>query len=139
MIRRSRAMLALEELRRAAAAGLGEIKWREVRVVANVGAHVLRDQVVNQRDVVVGNRGVKRRLTQLVVRRKVDPGIDQAGELVEITVLDRAEQRLRRSLRMRAGASEGERGDEGAQSVFHSSSSRVGAGRPETSRTAVLT
>jgi len=34
-----------------------ELKRCEVRVVANVGAHVPRDQVVNQHDVVVGNRG----------------------------------------------------------------------------------
>src|SRR5439155_10415086 len=78
---------------------------------------------------------VKGRLAQLVIRRKVDPGVDQAGELVEIAVLDRAEQRLRRSLRMRAGASEGERGDERAQGVFHSNSSRGRPdGAPETSR-----
>src|SRR5881396_1829896 len=64
MTRRSRTMLALEELHRAAAAGLGELECREARVVAEVGAHVLGDQVVNQRDVVVGNRGVQRRVGQ---------------------------------------------------------------------------
>src|SRR5207245_9672230 len=73
----------------------------------------------------------KGRLAQLVVRRKVDPGADKAGELAEVAVLDRAQQRLRRRLRMGAGASEGERGDEAARSFFHSSSSRGGPDRPQ--------
>src|SRR5213594_2847239 len=91
-----------------------------------LGVRALGDEQLRHLELAFLGGDVKGRLAQLVVRRKVDPGIDQAGELFEITVLDRAKQRLRRSLRMRAGASEGERGDEGARSVFHSSSSRGG-------------
>src|SRR5258706_3817481 len=63
-ILRSRSMLALEELRRAAAARLGDLESGHAGVVANVGAHVLREQVVDEHDVVVGDGGVKRGVAQ---------------------------------------------------------------------------
>src|SRR5204863_4906275 len=90
-----------------------------------------RDEQLRHLELALLGGDVKGRLAQLVVRRNIDPGVDQVGELVEIAVLDRAEQRLRRRLSLRAGASEGERGDEGARSVFHSSSSRGGPDRPQ--------
>src|ERR1700704_659169 len=67
MILRSRSMLALEELHRTAPADFSELGRREARVVAQVGAHVLGDQVVNHHDIVVGNRGVQRRVGQAYV------------------------------------------------------------------------
>src|SRR5882672_7352746 len=59
MILRSRSMLALEELHRTATADFGELERREARVVAQVRAHVLRNQIVNEHDIVVGDRGTR--------------------------------------------------------------------------------
>src|SRR5258706_16419180 len=64
MILRSRSMLALEELHRTATADFGELERREARVVAQVRAHVLRNQIVNENDIVVGARGMQRRVGQ---------------------------------------------------------------------------
>src|SRR5882762_9213498 len=85
MIRRSRTMLALEELHRAAPPDFSELERRKTRVVAEVGAHVLGDQVVNQRDVVVGNRGVQRRVGQ--------------GHVLDVKIRARVGERLYREKR----------------------------------------
>src|SRR5262245_33805104 len=58
-ILRSRGILALEELHRAASARLSELERRLAGVVADVGAHVLGEEIVNQDDIVVRDRSVQ--------------------------------------------------------------------------------
>src|SRR6266571_582622 len=64
-----KAALPLEQRHRAAAAGLGDIERRQPLVVADIDAHVFREQVVDERDVVMRDRGVQGRVAQPLLLR----------------------------------------------------------------------